>query len=400
MHHADRGIADADRSVLREIATEFLNQASTNCVAIVLRLRETIPEYRNIPDDDIGRTTAAIVQYAGATILRATETGELRAEVDLRALEPLVDLVRRRMMQHFPAEALTHSIHLAARYALQDFDRIAAGRIITAQSMLAIRDYAWQFATDAASVVGAIGHELAAESSRRDAGRRTDFVRGVLWGTSAPEKIVTEAPLFGLDPAAPHLCVRAHPDDAADERALSAALIRSSHGSREPLLAVVDDDLVGIVPATGVTDFPPGALLAVGQPALLRDLAEPFRQVTLALRTARAFGRTGVVRLADLGPFPLALVEDDFAHFAENSYLSGLDDLGDLGRGIATTVWTLLRYNRNVDDAARELHMHRNTIRYRVNRFREVTGLDIKQSDHYVLAWWCLARRFSRGPLS
>lgn len=395
MHHADRVIDVADRPVLRDVALEFLRQAAENCRSIVLRLRETIPEYSRVPEEDLGRTTAAIVQHAGATILRATETGELHAEVDLNALQPLTDLVRRRISQHFPADALTHSIHLAARYALQDFDRIADGRAISASSMLAIRDYAWQFATDAASVVGAIGHEVAVEASRRDVGRRTDFVRGILLGTSPPERINAEAPLFGVDPTAMYHAVRAHPESAAEESAITAALRRSSPPTRGPLLAVLDDDLVGIVPTASSPTWAVDTLLAVSDAAPLRDLAEPFREATLTLRTARAFGRGGVVRLADLGPFPLALVDGEFAHFAENNYLAGLDTLGDLGSGVATTVWTLLQLNQNVDEAARVLHMHRNTIRYRLNRFREVTGLDIKLTEHYVLAWWCLARRFS-----
>jgi DNA-binding PucR family transcriptional regulator len=37
--------------------------------------------------------------------------------------------------------------------------------------------------------------------------------------------------------------------------------------------------------------------------------------------------------------------------------------------------------------------MHRDTVRYRVTRFRDITGLDLRRTDDPVTAWWLLKWR-------
>lgn len=56
----------------------------------------------------------------------------------------------------------------------------------------------------------------------------------------------------------------------------------------------------------------------------------------------------------------------------------------------------LLADDLNIDAVSRALHVHRNTVRYRLRRFRELTGLDIRKIDHLVITWWLLARRGAR----
>ncbi|MCP8617542.1 PucR family transcriptional regulator [Salirhabdus salicampi] len=43
------------------------------------------------------------------------------------------------------------------------------------------------------------------------------------------------------------------------------------------------------------------------------------------------------------------------------------------------TVQVYLRSELNVTEAAKKLHMHRNTLQYRIDKFTDVTGLDIKR---------------------
>ncbi|MFE7721735.1 helix-turn-helix domain-containing protein [Nocardia rhizosphaerihabitans] len=41
------------------------------------------------------------------------------------------------------------------------------------------------------------------------------------------------------------------------------------------------------------------------------------------------------------------------------------------------------------------MYLHRNTVRNRLTRFAELTGLDLDRTDDLVVAWWLLHREHS-----
>lgn len=370
---------------LPNLADALLTHLDERTDAVVSLLRREIPEYDVLPEDDVRGATVAL--------MRDVITHVVSLQVDASRLEPLADLARRRAEQGFPFGALTRSIQLAARYLLHEADAIAAELHLDAATMLRVHDFAWQFVTDATGVIAEIQREIAVDAGLRESGRRADFLRAALHGTLASARLATEARLFGLDPAVRYHPLRAHPDGARDEERLSAAIRRTgSTTHHRPILAVLEDDLVGLVPQ--VPTLPEGALAAVGPAVYLRDVADAFRSASVALDAAAAFGRTGVVTLDQLGPLPLALMADELAIAVEQQHFRYLDSDNEANREIEQTVWTLLECDQNVDVAAEKLHVHRNTVRYRLGRFREITGLDIRASTHdLVLAWWSLARR-------
>lgn len=51
-----------------------------------------------------------------------------------------------------------------------------------------------------------------------------------------------------------------------------------------------------------------------------------------------------------------------------------------------TTITALFSHNGNMSSAAKELHIHRNTLLYRTQRYFEDTTLDLKRSDDLLLA--------------
>lgn len=61
---------------------------------------------------------------------------------------------------------------------------------------------------------------------------------------------------------------------------------------------------------------------------------------------------------------------------------------------------TLLGLDRDIQATAERLHLHRNSVRYRVGRFRELTGLDLRRTEDLVTAWWLLKRRQSARAAS
>ncbi len=136
--------------------------------------------------------------------------------------------------------------------------------------------------------------------------------------------------------------------------------------------------------------------LALGEACVMADARQSFLATGPALDAALAFGREGIVELADLGPLPLALGADDLAEALERRHFEALDREGQSGRDVEETVRALLEHDQNADEVSRALHVHRNTVRYRLGRFRELTGLDLRRTDDLVTSWWLLARRAAR----
>ena len=61
--------------------------------------------------------------------------------------------------------------------------------------------------------------------------------------------------------------------------------------------------------------------------------------------------------------------------------------LTDLNEEMITTITTLFIHNGNMSSAAKELHIHRNTLLYRVQRYSEETALDLRRNEDLLLAY-------------
>jgi DNA-binding PucR family transcriptional regulator len=108
------------------------------------------------------------------------------------------------------------------------------------------------------------------------------------------------------------------------------------------------------------------------------------------LETAAAFDFTGVVELQSLGALSLVTATDEIARRLDEEWFGHVDDrFADFEH----TVSTFLEAGQRVEATAARLHVHANTVRYRLTRFREVTLLDVRKTNDLVLAWWLLKRR-------
>lgn len=67
--------------------------------------------------------------------------------------------------------------------------------------------------------------------------------------------------------------------------------------------------------------------------------------------------------------------------------------LSALGAELEQTVMTFVQCDLNVSEAARQLYLHRNSLIYRIERIRELTGFDIRRFDHAATVWSALLMR-------
>ncbi len=381
-------LANLDDATLAKVAgfVQRLRESVDDWADWFLRLvRQDIAGYDVLSDDEIRDNARSLLQE------EVLELSSLRIPDDALR-HRLQDMALQRAAQGMSPEVLTLGYQLGSRELLVLMDRLAEEVGLPFDLLLAVHDSTWEFANEAAAVFARVQRDLSVEQAGLDAEHRSRFARSVLTGSSTAEQIRREAPLFGLDPRAGHVAVAARASSSSAGESVRRAIAQAV---RVPPDRLVLSDLgsnLGCITSV-VPEGIRGHLVAVGPTLPLDELARGFDDALLALGTAERLGWSGVVRLADLGPMPLVLAMPSVAARLEAQHLTPLADTGQFGADIEQTMRVLIECDQQVDAVARRLTLHPNTVRYRANRFRDLTGLDIRRTQDLVTAWWLLNRR-------
>jgi hypothetical protein len=254
--------------------------------------------------------------------------------------------------------------------------------------------------SDEGMITTARGHRrIELERDRETQDRRVSFVRAVLFGTAPAAELRERAASYRLDPSRRYVAVRARPPDELGWPDLRRALRLDRAVPEAGMSALVDGDLAGLLPARPGDVGP--ARAGVGPALPLDRLDESFRLATRALETMRAFGLTGTRDLAALGLRPAVVADADVGEALRERYLVPLEGSGS-GAEIAATLRAYLAEGGHVETAADRLHIHPNTLRYRLARFEELAGVGLREPQVAFELWWALERAASTpgpGPL-
>ncbi|HEY2507698.1 MAG TPA: helix-turn-helix domain-containing protein [Streptosporangiaceae bacterium] len=263
----------------------------------------------------------------------------------------------------------------------------------------------------AATICGVIlGRERVVAAAARQA--RDDLLEGLLLGGRGSGEVGRWARHLGYDASRDHRVLAitiegtgpaAAPGSAVALAKRVAAAIEHFFASRiaGAITAVRDGEVVIVVPeaddrtapgaeAIGVSsacvtrmrDLFGEAVLTVGLGATCRDPADIARSYGQARRTIDAVMRLGrqgqVVAFEDLGIHRLLLQVPDLA---ELKSFAG-EVLGELerqdpnrGAELLATLACYFRENNSPQRTAKALHLHPNTVAYRIRRIQEITGL-------------------------
>lgn len=190
-----------------------------------------------------------------------------------------------------------------------------------------------------------------------------------------------------LDPAGRYHCVVSDVSDPA----AAGELERLLDGE---LAGLVDGRLAALVPR--LPRLSPGvdAPLMVAAPAAPPgDLPGLYELCLRAL--AAAAGRTGLWRLADLAFVTAIASRPELGRLLAEDLLAGLDPDEAFHRQLAETALAYLDNSGRVEPTAMALHVHPNTVKYRVRRFGEITGRCLTPRPGMGVAdaahlWWAL----------
>lgn len=347
--------------------------------------RDSLPGFADVSWSDIHAGTRRSMEVIVRALRRGVAPGEEDAE-NLRVL------ARRWGATELPLESIGRSFHVGSRRAVWLIGAHADDLGLDARSMFAVQDALWQWVWLGSSVIADLVHEQALAEARLDATRLADFLRDLASGRMTEERLSADAALYGLDLSQQYVAVYASPNGARQGSLLEAKIRQSGATSTHRVLqTIVDRTLLGVAPRRPTA--PEGIAMGVGPPVLLNAARESFAEAWEALATAEAFSMTGTFDFTTVGPLALVTIGDHVAsRLAAERFVELGADFGDIER----TVLTLLEFDQNIDQTAADLHLHRNTVRYRVTRFRDMTGLDLRRTEDLVTAWWLLKWRQAR----
>lgn len=118
----------------------------------------------------------------------------------------------------------------------------------------------------------------------------------------------------------------------------------------------------------------------------LRDLSRSFKEAQVSIEVGKVFDvekiimsydNLGIGRLIYYLPTSLC-----------NAFLAEVFKKGSIDSLDHETLFTIQKFfenNLNVSETSRKLFVHRNTLVYRLEKIRRLTGLDLKQFDHAIV---------------
>jgi hypothetical protein len=342
---------------------------------LVRAARSQSPEVARLPEAENRRH----VQFLLTAALRATANPDTADYTTAEALGadraaqgvPLTDLLR----------GVQAGRTVAARVAVERARAAGIPDDVILETVLDAERYTG--ALERHIVKGYHAAELQLSRTVRDA--RTQLLRTLLLAGDPPAP--EELRQAGLHPGARYSCVVSDVSDPARARTLEQALLEFGG-----VYGLVEGRLTGLAarPPGGVP-LAEGALLVVAPPAPLTALREVHRLCTAAARIAGpgCHDLTGLAGEIALAAQPL------LGDLLAADLLGALDPANGFHRELAATALAYLDHGGRLRPTAETLHLHPNTVRYRLDRLAELTPLPLTENGtgrvlDSVRSWWAL----------
>ena len=127
--------------------------------------------------------------------------------------------------------------------------------------------------------------------------------------------------------------------------------------------------------------------VGIGTPVTgIKDLARSFKEAQIAIEVGKVFDTDkSIVSYDNLGiarliyHLPTTLCETFLKEVFKKGSIESLDH---------ETLFTIQRFfenNLNVSETSRKLFVHRNTLVYRLDKIKKLTGLDLREFDHAII---------------
>lgn len=364
-------------ALLREVATELIDQADEIASTMVRAYEVEIPAYARIADqalkDDVHSVSSAVVR-CWLTVMSTGET----ASSDL--LFPMTEGARRRAAQGMDLQSLLRAYHVGIRVMWSEITASPVWRGQALQGAMAdVATWTLDFADKISTAVAAAYTDEAEALARLREHRRSALLNAILSGPIA-ERIDHPAELdrphcVAVARVAPDLSLLEleHAGHLLEERA-GAVLWTVRHRSVVGALALAPERSREEIRRRLGRLLHEGRIVAVGLGGNAEGIAETrqsYEEATSALRTGPHVGTATapVYDFLDHGLLIALLAQPDRARRFAGTLL---EPFGDLVRRpwLLPTLEAFLLYQGRTKQTAAALGVHMNTVKYRLRELR------------------------------
>ncbi len=340
---------------------------------ILRRVWTEIPAYEAVSRVQIVDSVHRILRRACRTLV----AGEVPPAEELWEAETATT---ERLRAGVPIEDIMAGFRVTIASIQRRLVELAAEHGVDGADVVALTSLLWKL-SDAFSVQGAAAyHQQALALAIADQRRRDEWLTRALAGDLRPEQLAMAQTIYRLRWNGTYRAFCTGPsDERTIERAQRALAQQRTHGV---MMMPTEDRLVGLVAClpTPVPDL----LIALGPPAPLERLEPSYRKAQHVLASARLHHRDGVHTPESLG-WRLAVPSlGDLGELLRDRYLQPLHHSGSFGDQVIEALRSYLSNDRSIPRTAASLHVHVNTLRYRLARFEELTGRSLKDTDTLV----------------
>lgn len=369
-----------------EFTQELLSREGDRVVEeIVAAIKREVEEFSAIPSDIMGTLVRADIERA----FDAIASGRLPNEEELAVSAAIAGNLARGGI---PIEAVIQGRRVAIRRTDELLREAGAHAGLHPDLQRECIYRMWEWA-DAVAVADAEAHRAAElEMNGTSDEERAWFVRALLHGTLSPAEVSSRATAYGLLPGVQYRAFRARPAPGVDLRTLTRAIeATGADNGYGALVATIDGDVCGVVSRRPRIESQ--GIVGLGAESELPRASTSFELANRALETAVAFGYDGVVTMEDLSLRPAIMTEGHLGEALVQRYLDPLQQLGEFGTTLEATVREYMAHGMRIDESAKALYVHPNTLRHRLDRFQQLTGADLRNTQHVLEVWWALERR-------
>lgn len=382
MTHPDGGAAaETDfRAALARVLHSMM--ADGTVVDEVVAAARTSPEVARLPVAE-NRRHVEVLLAAGLASFQ-------RPEAEPPEEDPVAALLGAdRAEQGIPLTALLRGVQAGRRRALEI--GVARGRSAGVPDAVLL-DAMLHFDRHASAMERQVIHgyhtaELELARTARDA--RTQLLRRLLHGDPAVHPAAEEVLHAGLHPRLRYHCLLSEVAGPGQAHALERRLTVPGG-----LFGLVDGRLAGLTPRLPAGLDPDGPLLLLSPAVTLTEVPAVHPLCARALSAAASAGLHGPHHLTDLAAETAFAAQPDLAGLLSAGLLGALDPADGFHRELARTALAYLDHDRRLDRTAAALHLHPNTVRYRLARFGRATGgtLDSPAPVAVTVHWWWALR--------
>ncbi len=300
---------------------------------------------------------------------------------------------QQRALQGIPAEDVIGAYRAVMGVIREEFLACGDRLDVPVTEILAGTRALWDLTDRFSTELVAARHQIDVEFARRDERQRLAFLQRLLTGTLLGPEVIVGGGAYGLSPETEYWVSRGRQAEGGREprHSLARQLEIGAGGPHfHPLVGSIDGDVVAVTAVRPFVDDD-GSVLAVAGPALPTALPHAFAEATRLLNVALRYHRSGLVDSSSLSVRIAVVQENELSEALYARYVSPvLASMGTMAEIVLASVRTYLAHRRHVGETAAALSVHTNTVRYRLARYAELTGVDLGDTEALIEVWWAL----------